>query len=140
VVDRRWDFSNIGFTGFSVPFRADHIAVAAELEFALPTRDGPDKIHHWLYVANINRLPDGDCSTGDLDEVYEAGPDGRFTRLLGSNAAGPNFEAKVDGWILSGAGYKLSDFMLSPDETKAAGKRWQLKLAIMRRPKPRLPQ
>jgi hypothetical protein len=34
-------------------------------------------------TADIDRMPDGDCSTLD-----EAGPDGRFTGLVGSNEAG----------------------------------------------------
>jgi hypothetical protein len=137
-VDRVWDFSNIGFTPFSIPFRADHISIAAELEFAVPKKDGPDTVHHWLYTADIKCDPGGDCSTDDLDKVYEAGADGRFTKLVGSNASGPNFNTLVDGWMFSSAGYKLWDFMLSPEET-AAGKRWHLKLGIMRLPKPRLP-
>jgi hypothetical protein len=139
VVDRRWQFSNIGFTPLSMPFRADHISIAAELEFAMPKRDGGDTVHRWLYTAEINRDSGGDCSTDDLDKVYEVGPDGRFTKLVGANAAGPNFHTLIDGWILSNAGYKLWNFMLAPDDASAAEKRWQLKLAIMRRPKPVLP-
>jgi hypothetical protein len=139
LVDRRWQFFNIGFTPLSMPVRTDHIAVAAELAFALPKRDGEDTIYHWLYTADIDRLPDGDCSTDDLDEVYEAAPDGRFTKLIGSNAAGPNFETQVDGWLLSSAGYKLWDFQLTPKEDAPAGQSWRLKLAIMRKPKAVLP-
>jgi len=138
-IDRRWNFSNIGFTPFSIPFRAEHIAVAAELPFVLPKKGGDDIVHRWLYTADIDRLPDGDCSTDDLDAVYELGPDGRFSKLVGTNAAGPNFNAQVDGWILSGAGYQLWQFMLEPDEADTTGQRWRLKLAIKRRPKPVLP-
>src|SRR5215468_3558704 len=29
VIDRRWSSSNIGFTPFSMPFRADHLLIAA---------------------------------------------------------------------------------------------------------------
>jgi hypothetical protein len=137
VVDRRWHFSNIGFTPFSMPSRADHIAIAVELEFPLPRKDGDDTIHRWLYTADIDRLPDGDCSTDDLDAVYEAAHDGRFTKLVGSNAAGPNFETVVDGWMLSSAGYKLWDFALEPDKTETG--RWHLKLGLMRLPKAQLP-
>jgi len=79
----------------------------AELEFGVPKKDGGDTVHHWLYTADIDRDSGGDCSTDDLDKVYEAGPDGRFTKLVGSNASGPNFHALVDGWIFSSAGYKL---------------------------------
>jgi hypothetical protein len=139
VVDRRWNFSNIGFTPFSVPFRADHISIAAELAFVMPKRDAEDAVHHWLYTADIDRLPDGDCSTSDLDRVYEAGPDGRFTKLVGSNASGPNFDGLVDGWKLTGAGYKLWQFMLEPKEDGAGNKSWRLKLGLMRNRKPILP-
>jgi hypothetical protein len=140
VVSRRWSSSNIGFTPFSMPFRGDHIAIGAELAFVMPTREGGEITHHWLYTADIRRLPDGDCSSDDLDRVYEAGPDGRFTRLVGTNAAGPNFDALVDGWKLTGAGYKLWDFMLDPAPDTANGKAWHLKLGLMRKPKPVLPK
>jgi len=105
VVDRRWDFSNIGFTPLRMPFRPDHIAVAAELPFAMPKKDADDIIHRWLYTADINRDPGGDCSTDDLDKVYEAGADGHFSKLIGGNASGPNFHTLVDGWMLCSAGY-----------------------------------
>ena len=139
LIDRRWSFSNVGFTPLSIPFRADHILVAAELAYALPKKDGPDAIHHWLYTADIDRMPDGDCNSDDLDRVYSAAADGRFSTLVGSNAAGPNFETVVDGWLLSSAGYQLWDFMLEPDKTDTTGQHWHLKLGIKQRPKPLLP-
>ena len=138
-IGRRWSSSAIGFTGLSMPFRADHLALAAELTFALPRRDGDDIIHRWLYTAGIDRMPDGDCSSLDLDEVYEAGPDGRFTKYLGSNASGPNFKTLVDGWILSNAGYQLSDFLLHRGDGDAGNEHWRLRLGIKRMPKPMLP-
>ncbi len=45
---------------------------------------------------------------------------------------------KIDDFILTGAGYKLWDFMLSPEETDPTGNRWHLKLALMRMPKAQL--
>jgi hypothetical protein len=102
-----------------------------------PKKEGGDTIHRWLYTADINRLPDGDCNTDDLDEVYAAGPDGRFTNFIGANASGPNFDKQIDGWALSTAGYKLWDFMLKPDPADAG--RWHLKLGLMQLPKARLP-
>ena len=60
----------------------------AELPFVLPKKGGVDIVHHWLYTADIDRMPDGDCSTDDLDDVYEAGVDGRFSKLIGTNARG----------------------------------------------------
>jgi len=136
LIDRRWKSSNIGFTGLSMPVRTDHIAIAAELPYVLPKKGGDDIVHRWLYTADIDRLPDGDCSSDDLDDVYEPGPDGRFSKLLGTNAAGPSFQALVDGWLLSGAGYQMSDFLLEPDKTDATGQRWHLKLALKRMRKP----
>ncbi len=138
-INRRWIFVNVGFTPFSVPLRADHIAVAAELPFALPKKGGDDIVHRWLYTADIDRMSDGDCSTDDLDDVYEIGPDGRFSKLVGTNAAGPNFNTQIDGWFLPSAGYQLWEFTLEPDKADASGQRWHLKLAIKRRPKPVLP-
>ena len=70
---------------------------------------------------------------------YEPGADGQFSKLLGSNAAGPNFETVVDGWLLSSAGYQLWEFMFEPDKADVTGDHWHLKLAIKRRPKPVLP-
>jgi hypothetical protein len=93
----------------------------AELPFVLPKKGGDDIVHRWLYTADIDRMPDGDCSTDDLDDVYEAGIDGRFSKLIGTNAAGPNFNTVVDGWQLSGAGYQLWEFMLEPDKADTVG-------------------
>jgi hypothetical protein len=45
---------------------------------------------------------------------------------------------KVDGWVLTGGGYKLWNFMLRLDETNATDKHWHLKLALMRMPKAQL--
>jgi hypothetical protein len=138
VIDRRWQWTNIGFTPFSMPARVDHLSIAAELDFAVPKKEGGETIRHWLYTADVYRYRGGDCSTDDLDRIYEAGPDGRFTQLIGSAATSPNFQMKIDGWILTGAGYKLWDFMLSRNETDPAAKHWRLKLGLMRLPKAQL--
>jgi len=136
LIDRRWRFYNIGFTPLSMPVRGDHIAIAAELTFVVPKRDGGDTEHRWLYTAHVDRLPDGDCSTDDLDAVYEGGPDGRFTKLVGANAAGPNFTGLVDGWKLDSAGYRMWDYMLTRVESADGGTAWHLRLGLMRKPKP----
>jgi hypothetical protein len=138
VIDRRWRWSNIGFTPLSMPARVDHLSLAAELEFAIPQKEGGDSLRHWLYTAEIYRHSNGDCRTDDLDRIYEAGADGRFTNLLGSGATGPNFQMMLDGWILTGAGYKLWEFMLSPDEGDTTGKHWHLRMGLMRLPKAQL--
>lgn len=136
VVGRRWSSVNIGFTGLSMPFRADHLAVAAELVYVVPRREGGDAEYRWLYTADIDRLPDGDCSTDDLDRVYAAGADGRFSQLVGRNAAGPNFDGRIDGWAVSSAGYRMWDYMLSRVATAGGGTTWHLRLGLMRKPKP----
>jgi hypothetical protein len=136
VVEHRFVSVNVGITPFGVPVRADRIAIALELPFAVPQRQGGEVVHHWLFVADIDCFPDGDCRTGDLDKVYEAGPDGGFTKLVGSNAAGPNFDGLVDGFRLSNAGYKLWGFSLQPSEGTTSTKSWRLKLGLMREPKP----
>jgi len=139
-VARRWTFVNIGFTGLSMPVRADHLPIALELAFVVPQKNGPDIVHRWLYTADVDRLPDGDCSSDDLDNVYDLGTGGAFTRLIGRNAAGPNFDGLVDGWRLDAAGYKLSDFMLKAPDAATPDQPWHLKLGLRRMPKPRLVQ
>jgi hypothetical protein len=91
-------------------------------------------------MRRIDRPPDGDCNTDDLDKVYAAGPDGRFAELVGENATGPNFSGLVDGWKVASAGYRMWDYMLSRVAGDGDGKAWHLKLAFMRRPKPVLPK
>jgi hypothetical protein len=140
LLDRRLTFVNIGFTGLSMPVRADHLPVALELAFAVPQKTGGDLVHRWLYTADIDRLPDGDCSSDDLDNVYDVGAGGAFTKLVGRNAAGPNFDGLVDGWRLDAAGYKLTNFMLTAPAGAAASEAWHLKLGLKRMPKPRLAQ
>ena len=106
----------------------------------VPQKTGDDLVHRWLYTADIDRLPDGDYNTDDLDNVYDRGTGGAFTKLVGRNAAGPNFDGLVDGWRLDAAGYKLSDFMLKAPEAAAPDGPWHLKLALKRMPKPVLVQ
>jgi len=135
TIDRRWHWTNAGFTPLAIPSRVDHLAIAAELERVLPRRDGGEATYHWLYTADVVRFRDGDCSTDDIDAIYQAAPDGRFTKLLGTGATGPDFQMMVDGLVLTGGGYKLSDFMLSRPEDGTGG-HWHLKLGLMRLPKP----
>jgi hypothetical protein len=140
VVERRLTFVNIGFTGLSMPVRTDHLPIALELAFTVPQKTGADLVHRWLYSADVDRLPDGDCTSDDLDNVYDLGTGGAFTKRIGRNAAGPNFDGLVDGFRLDAAGYKLSDFMLRAPAAAAAGEPWHLKLVLKRMPKPRLVQ
>lgn len=140
AIERRLTFVNIGFTGLSMPVRADHLPLALELAFIVPQKNGADRVHRWLYTADIDRLPDGDCTSDDLDNVYDSGADGAFTKLVGRNASGPNFDGLVDGFRLDAAGYKLSDFMLTAPAPASPGEPWHLKLGLKRMPKPVLLQ
>jgi hypothetical protein len=135
AIERRWHWTNVGFTPLSIPSRVDHLAIAAELERVLPRKDGSEATYHWLYTAEISRFRDGDCSTDDIDDIYQAGPDGRFTKLIGSGATSPDFQMMIDGLFLTGGGYKLWDFMLSRSKDGADG-HWHLKLGLARLPKP----
>ena len=140
AVARRWTFVNIGFTGLSMPVRADHLPLALELAFTVPQKSGADIVHRWLYTADIDRLPDGDCTSDDLDTVYDRDAEDAFTKLVGRNAAGPNFDGLIDGWRLDAAGYKLSDFMLQAPDAGIPAEPWHLKLGLKRMPKPVLVQ
>jgi hypothetical protein len=94
----------------SLPEKTRHLRLAAEL----PYRGQP-----WLYVADVNRFPDGANLGRSVMKAYGADPKGRFTVLAGS------------------AGYRLSEFFLEPLETAAAdATRWTLKLQFTREPEP----
>jgi hypothetical protein len=133
VVDRRWAWEPVGFTPLSMPVRVVHAGVGFEAKRTLPTRHG-DVVRRWFYTAEIERLSSGDCSTDDIDRLYEAGADGRFTHLLGRAVSSPESVIMVDGLALRGAGYGLADFTLEPvgDGTKD----WTLKLMLKQHPKP----
>jgi hypothetical protein len=135
-IDRRWRWLNYGFTPIKLPHRAEHLAIALELEMTLPGRDG-DRTRQWLYTADIYRFRNGDCSTDGLDRIYELGEDRRFSRLLGGDAVGANFQTVIDGLILSGGGYELWNFQLLPAESNH-NEHWQLNLGLMRLPKAQL--
>jgi len=133
TINRTWVWKNVGFTPLSVPVRVDHAGVGFEIARVLPTKHG-DTTHHWLYTAEIYRESSGDSSTYDLDRVYEAGPDGRFTRLLAKSVSSPKSVMMVDGLALNGTGYRLADFSLAPAEGGAKG--WLVTLVLKQGPKP----
>ena len=133
TINRTWMWKNVGFTPLSVPVRVDHAGVGFEIARVLPTKQG-DATHHWLYTADIYRESSGDSSTYDLDRVYEAGPDGRFTRLLARSVSSPKTVMMVDGLALYGTGYQLADFSLAPADGDAKG--WHLTLVLKQGPKP----
>ena len=105
----------------------------------MPQKQREDVTHHWLYTADIDPLPDGGCSTDDFDKVYEVGPTGAFTKLVGSNA--PRISL---GWSTAG-GFRVPDtsygtLVCSRPKTRSPNRSWHLKLGVMRKPKPVLQQ
>ncbi len=132
IIDRRWHSQNIGFTPLSMPLRADHLQIAAELEQFLPGAvNGKDLTLHLLCKMDIDRLPGDDCATSDFTSIYLPGAQGRFTKEIP-----PKGFTIPDsgGLVLSGISYQTWDHMLEPvDEAKT---HWKLKLAFKRYPPP----
>jgi hypothetical protein len=94
----------------SLPEKTRHLRLAAEL----PYRGEPR-----LYVADVNRFPDGANLGRAVMQAYGADAQGRFTVPAGT------------------AGHKLSQFFLKPSETDAAdATRWSVKLTFLREPEP----
>jgi len=92
----------------SRPQETRHLRLAVEL----PYLGRP-----WLYVADVNRFPDGSNLGRAEMKAYSADPKGRFTVAGGT------------------AGYRLSRFFLEPVETQDVT-RWTLNLALVREPEP----
>jgi len=134
VIDRRWEWVPIGFTPFSLPLPVHHMGIGFEAARVLPGPHG-DVTHHWFYTADINCFNDGTCSSDDIDRIYEAGPDKRFTRLLVAGASSPDAVMKVDGMALTGAGFRLADFTLESTGGRNHPE-WVLRLALKQLPKP----
>jgi hypothetical protein len=126
LIDRCWYWRNIGFTGLSWPLRANHLALAAELDHVLLGDTGETHLA-MLLTADIWQFKTGESLTLDFIRAYAAGTDGRFTVLLnrGRDVAIPDSPLR-----LSGLGYRISDFMLEP------GDPWRLRLAFKKLPKP----
>lgn len=133
IVDPTWTWVNLGFTPFSMPVRVRHAGIGFEVVRVLPSKSG-DVTYRCFYTADIDRRGNGDSSTDDLDRVYEAGPDGRFTKLLGKDVSAPQSVIQKDGLMLAGSGYNLADFALDPVGDGA--KEWTLMLALKQHPKP----
>ena len=60
VIDRRWFWVNVGFTGLSVPKRMDNLAPVAELDHSVRI---DERVVHFpvLYKMDIYRDSNGDC-------------------------------------------------------------------------------
>jgi hypothetical protein len=109
----------------SGPQQTDHLAVAAELEFA---------DFHWLYVADLFRFRQGDTMTDGLS-VYTPDERGRFVHK--AEYDGHAWKMRdLKGLMLTHPGYELGDFALAPDPADPSAKRWTLKLAFKKSPPP----
>ena len=128
LINRCWYWRNIGFTGLSWPLRANHLALAAELDRVIPTETGETHFAI-LLTADIWQFKTGESLTLDFIGAYAAAPDGRFTVLLNRGAS---FAIPGSPLSLSGLGYRISDFMLEPHD----GEPWRLTLAFKKLPKP----
>ena len=135
IVDRRWVWEPVGFTPLSIPVQIYHTGVGFEVAEVLPSRHG-DVVHHFFYTAEVDRYADGTSGTLDLDRLYEAGPNRRFTHLLGTGVSSPQSVITIDGLALSGAGYRLSDFELDPMGDAGSAKQWNIRLMLRQFPKP----
>lgn len=132
AVTRQWKWVPVGFMPLSWPVRVSHAGFGFETERVLPSKHG-DVTHHWFYTADLYRYSDGATSTYDIDRVYDAGADKRFSRLIGAGVASPNGRTMVDGLEMSGSAYRLADFTLDPVGDGA--KEWQMALTLKQTPK-----
>lgn len=134
VIDWRWQWVPVGFTPISLPLPVHHMGIGFEAARVLPGPHG-NVTHHWFYTADINCFNDGTCSTDDVDRIYEAGPDKRFTRLLVRGASSPDAVVRVDGLALTGSGFRLADFRFE-STGRRDNREWVLQLALKQLPKP----
>jgi len=139
LVDRRWRWVPIGMTGLSLPTRADHILIAAELEQLIPQADGQLKSFQWLHTMDIDCFASQECSSSDLYDIYTRDQRGRFTRKAARGAStkwgpGPLMIPELGGMALDGPSYKAGDFSLS--QTAPGRSRWAVRLVLQRKPTP----
>lgn len=139
VIDQRWRTVPYAMTGLSLPKRADHIMVAAELEQLVPQTTGKNDRVQWLHTLDIDCYTPSDCASSDITAVYTRDVAGRFT-IRGkslSTRLGPPAGLQMPelgGMALTGPGYKAADFFLSTSDPTR--KRWTLRLGLQRLPAP----
>ena len=138
LVDRRWVMVPFGMSGVSIPRRVDHITVAAELERLIPSTSGEYRHFQWLFTMYIQRYSDDTCATSDINGVYSRDAKGRFTRQgawVSSGNGPPDLKMpELNGMLLTGPGYKASDYFLTPIGTDR--KHWKVRLTLHRKPLP----
>ena len=138
ILDKQWCMQP--FFNFSIPVRMRHMMIAVELEQILPLDDrGKQLIKQFLYTMDIYSNAAG-SSTADFVDLYDRDRQGQFTERIPRAPSSPGTPAwklaELGGMVLQGAGYKPWDFSLNPDVDDPAGKRWMLKLGLMRQSPP----
>lgn len=108
---------------FSRPRTTDHLAVAAELDYAG---------HRWLYAIEVFRIPEGGDVLLDGFSVYTPDARGQFTNKASYDGKGWRM-ADLGGMMLTTPGYDPWDFSLAPEQAPG---RWTLKLAFKKYPEP----
>ena len=115
ALDRRWHWVNVGFTPFSMPLKADHLAFAAQLDHSVRI-DG--RVVHFpvLYRLDIFRDSNGDCWNPGA-RVYGRDASGAFSIDLDDPG---NKGVPVDGKILRvpNNGYRVTGSFGDPKTEK----------------------
>lgn len=133
AMDRRWISVPVAQTGLSVPRRVDHLRIAVELEQMLPQADGRLLARPWLHLLDIDCITADSCATSDISIAYLQDESGQWTRPVHFGKLNPHVP-ELGGLVLSDAGYRTADFLLSPDTADRS--RWTLRLLLQRKPLP----
>jgi hypothetical protein len=133
VLDKVWQWVNIGFTPLSWPTRTDHLQIAVELASVIPGDSRNKEITlRFLYRMDVYRRSWGQCSTVGFMGMYIPDATGRFSiRVPSTGLPVPD----SGGMVFRGEGYRPADFMLQPAEPPKQG--WKLSLAFKRNQEPR---
>jgi hypothetical protein len=110
VLDQRWHWVNIGFTPFSWPLRADHIAFAAELDHSVRI-DGRVVHYPVLYKVNLFRDSNGDTWNPGV-RVFGPDAQGEFTIDLDRDNNGIPLDGKM--LMAPNNGYRVSGSLDDP--------------------------
>ncbi len=124
TIDKRWELE--GYFVRILPHRVDHLLIATEFERVVPV-GGKDTHFHWLLVSHVICSPgNGSCSGGYIDEVYAKGNQGRYDRRLDLNGLGTDPDSQA--LAAAGLGFRLTDWLLTRDDSDPSGPRWALQL------------
>ncbi len=136
IVDRVWTMVPYAMTGLSIPQRADHIFIAAELEQVIPTVAGEYRHFQWLHTMEIHRYSSDLCGTSGISDVYTRDARGWFTvrAKRASTPWGPGGLQlpELNGMELGAPSYKTTGLFLSPEGPG----RWKVPVTLERHPPP----